>query len=153
MNARPLLSPCWCLLISVLACQCLTQCAHPKKSASHPVPPDAGWYIASKGPLTYCPKGSVLPASSRHEPGAFVYLAGRRTRFYIPPNAMAHHRQALQMRKASLSASQSHLNSPKNTILWVGKRLLQVSLTSVVVVGIMVVGPSEADVFENIWFD
>jgi hypothetical protein len=112
---------------------CLCQCAHPEKKpgVADKAAPQVEWYIASQDPLTYCPKGHALPAGKSSEFSTFVYLADRRTRFYIPPKAMAPYRQALQLRQESTTTSQRVFASSHNTMEWVGRRILQVSATAV----------------------
>jgi hypothetical protein len=118
--------------LALIAGLSLSQCAHSeRKPVAEKAAPRDEWYIASKDPLTYCPKGRVLPADKSSELSTFVYLADRRTRFYIPPQSGAHLRQALQLRQESLSASQRVFASSENTVEWVGRRILQVSTTAV----------------------
>ncbi|HBJ83026.1 MAG TPA: hypothetical protein DDZ88_03960 [Verrucomicrobiales bacterium] len=85
-----------------IVCLLLTQCAHfDKKTVEPKVHDRSEWYIASKEPLTYCPKGRVLPAANPFEKVTFVYLPDRRTRFYIPPGDKRHQQQALEWRASS----------------------------------------------------
>lgn len=84
--------------VVALVCLLLSQCAHSQKSVASKVQDRSERHLASKDPLTYCPKGSVLPAANLFEKITFVYLPDRRTRFYIPPGDKRHQQQALEWR-------------------------------------------------------
>jgi hypothetical protein len=96
------------LFAAALAALSLSQCTH---SDPKPVADKAAlrteWYIASQYPLTYCPKGHVLPAAKRFEQATFVYLPNRRTRFYIPPKDERHKQQALTWRASAPPAPEA----------------------------------------------
>lgn len=136
----------------------LSQCAHSDKKpgVTDQAAPQVEWYIASQDPLTYCPKGHALPTGKSSEFSTFVYLADRRTRFYIPPKAMAPYRQALQLRQESTTASQRVFASSENTVEWVSKRLMQLALSAsaaAVIVPAGLVGgvPVTPETFKTIW--
>lgn len=108
MHAPPL-SPVSLRLLGVtLVCLLITQCAHSDKKTVAPMLYDRReWYIASQDPLTYCPKGRVLPAANPFEKVTYVYLPDRRTRFYIPPGDKRHQQQALAWRASSPPAPET----------------------------------------------
>lgn len=98
--------------LAALTCLLLAQCVH-QPVATEPEDP-VEWYVASREPLTYCPKGHQLPRPGTVEMiGAeYVYLADRKTRFHIPQGCMAHRNQALELREASkddLTRTKEHL--------------------------------------------
>ncbi|MBL9129897.1 MAG: hypothetical protein JNG86_01765 [Verrucomicrobiaceae bacterium] len=100
--ARALYSLSWAAralaLLSCLFSVCACGTKAPPSSAK------VEWYIASQEPLTYCPKGHTVPTSNNGvRKIEFVYLADRRTRFYIPDGCMAHRAQALDLRWKSRS--------------------------------------------------
>jgi hypothetical protein len=96
----------------LLSCLLLAQCVRGPVKPDPAAPVDL--YVASREPLTYCPKGHQLPRPDTGERiGAeYVYLADRKTRFYIPHGCMAHRNQALELREASkddLTRTKEHL--------------------------------------------
>ncbi len=140
------------LIQALLACLWLTQCAHRESAVKSP-PPKVEWYIASKDPLTYCPKGQHVPQSGSWDAfGAeYVYLSDRSTRFYIPPKYPDHRHQALELRKVSLSESQKLSSGTEATMAWVGKTMLRLSLSTALLVvaggGVNV----DESVLQDIW--
>lgn len=90
-----------------------SQCSHsplPAVATSSKVE----WYISAKEPvLTYCPKGASVPVHQGGQSSGeeFVYLADQRTRYYIPSHGYTLHRQqAIQLKQASISASETLLD-------------------------------------------
>jgi hypothetical protein len=77
------------------------QCAHRTPTPQPPVRIE--WYVASREPLTYCPKGHQMPQAGTSEMigTEYVYLADRKTRFHIPRGCQAHREQALEWRENS----------------------------------------------------
>ncbi|MDP1588937.1 MAG: hypothetical protein Q8M07_14400 [Prosthecobacter sp.] len=146
------------LLVVTLVGLLLTQCAHRDEAAATAAASKAEWYIASKEPLTYCPKGHPFP-SDEAEGASFVYLADRRTRFHIPRHGGAlHQQQALKMRQASLSASRKWFSSTEATASWVSQTLLRLSLSASAVAVILPAGlvggvPVTPSTFKTIWSD
>lgn len=114
-----------CALIFV--CLVVASC----KSAPQPPPPaasveSAGWYVASKEPLTFCPKGYKLPGVQFGRlDGEYVYLADRSSRFYVPvgKDAQFYRKQALVAREASLRDKGNFTGSVASKIAWVGNAI------------------------------
>lgn len=92
------------LLLIAAACFCLSHCAS-KAAAPQTPAPKVEWYVAARDPLTYCPKGHVLPRTGtrRNAGDGYVYLADHSARFYIPRGCLAHRKQALELRTQSKS--------------------------------------------------
>jgi len=92
-------------LILVTPCLLLSQCSH---SPSYPRTPVSQkkmeWQVIGHNPLTYAPKGVKPPetVSASSSVPEYVYLADRRTRFYIPPLAVEYRQRALAARAESL---------------------------------------------------
>lgn len=87
---------------------------------------NAGWYVASKEPLTFCPKGHNLPGVKFGIlDGEYVYLADRSSRFYIPTGKYAQYyrNQALIARDASFKAKGGFMGSVTSKIAVVGNAI------------------------------
>jgi len=111
----------------------LTQCAH-RQEATKPVPTSkVEWYIASKEPLTYCPKGYKIPVTTDdlHSGEEFIYLSDQRTRFYIPTRHPdpRYRQQALALRRASLSDSEKLKVGSRQTMDWVASTMIRLTVT------------------------
>ena len=95
------LSVCCLILVS-----CATQPAS-EASASAKLE-QTNWYVASREPLTFCPKGYTLPEIQYgYLEGEYVYLSDRQTRFFIPrgKDEPRFRKEALVVRESSLSES------------------------------------------------
>ena len=123
---------------SLLVCMGMIACASQEKPArrAHPPAEDLkAWYVASQEPLTFCPRGySPPPAQSCLAEGAYVYLADRKTRFYIPAGSdtLAYRHRALATREASFSDSERFTRSVSSKIAWVGNTVGQLALVTLV---------------------
>lgn len=135
----------------------MASCSTSKKEAAVVDPQKAlaqtQWYEATREPLTYCPKGHVLPTPKwGMTTGEYVYLADRKSRFYIPEGKdHAHYRQqALAVREASLAVGEKHLQSHESVAKLVGGCLLRLGLTAAVL-PIAVSGAPIEQAMEAIW--
>lgn len=166
-NSAPIFWIVWQrLLYALQAAIVLVHCAHPSGSTES-VKPGKGssveWYIAQRDPLTYCPTGHKLPPprAPYGSAPAYVYLADRSARFYIPPYAERHQEQALQLRQLSKSRTQGLPTGPptvNGTIRWVGRALARTAVTGVWITGMMFGGvPQEGSIAEGmmeaVWED
>ncbi len=127
----------------------LTHCAH-RQETSKPAPAQkVEWYIASKEPLTYCPKGQHLPKEGElPEWGAeYIFLADQRTRFYIPPQHPDHRQQALALKLASDKEPHRLGKGTQQTMKWVASTPLRLAAT----MALMATGQGPADIFAQIW--
>lgn len=101
------------LAFSVLSIA-LGQCAHDKQASPAATEAKNDWQMVSRDPLTYAPKGFTPPAAGSYDAvGAeYVYLADRKTRFYVPPRKKEFRAQALAIREASKNqADKMHENA------------------------------------------
>lgn len=124
----------------ILLCFVIVSC----RSATEPPQPTAsvesgGWYVASEEPLTFCPNGYKLPGVQYGIlDGEYVYLADRKSRFYIPKGtgAQYYRNQALVARDASLRNQEGFAaRSVKSKIAWVGNAIGKAATWTVVLVG------------------
>jgi hypothetical protein len=102
--------------IILLSCFSLANCAKPAKA-----PAPVEWYVASTNPVTMCPKGFVVPAFKPSQAPTFVYLADRRTRFYIPPRNVAAMNQALAVREASITVPDKVFRTTEGILTFIGQ--------------------------------
>lgn len=112
-------------------------------SAPRPAPPapasaatveSAGWYVASRDPLTFCPKGHALPGVKFGIiDGEYVYLADRSSRFFVPAgkDAQYYRNQALIAREASLRDKSWFSRSVASKISTVGSAISSAASGSV----------------------
>ena len=138
----------------------LIGCASPKPATQ--VDPSQAlekshWYVATTTPLTFCPKGYSLPSPRWGvTTGEYVYLADRKTRFFMPAGKdnVKYRNEALAVREASLGAGEK-LNRPTDaTINWVSKTLLRLMLTSAFIIGSMNPdGVDSSPLIEKVWSD
>lgn len=124
----------------ILFCFVIVSC----RSAPEPPQPAAsvesgGWYVASEEPLTFCPNGYKLPGVQYGIlDGEYVYLADRKSRFYIPggKGAQYYRNQALVARDASLRNQEGFAaRSVKSKIAWIGNAIGKAATWTVVLVG------------------
>lgn len=142
MNAALYLNRVAQAVMVFLTCLLLCHCVQRSKQEAKVV-----WYIASKSPLTYCPKGHRLPAQGTLA-AEYVYLGDRKTRFYIPPGRLLHRQQALELRALSKPKNHHYAGeSPtvEDTIRWVYKAVYRTTVTGIVLAGMMVGGGAPAD--------
>ena len=140
-----------CLLLA--GCLLLSHCAQ-REPAAPPSPDQVEWYIARKEPLTFCPKGQHLPDQTVPSWGdEYVYLADRRTRFYIPPKHLGHRSQALALRQASLKENGMLPSSTQQTFQWVAKNTLRLLLLPALVSVGGEDGDGVKDTFAGMWQD
>lgn len=131
----------------------LSQCAH-REPAELPPPAHVEWYIAQNEPLTFCPKGQHLPDQTVPSRGEeYIYLADRRTRFYIPPKHLVHRSQALALRQASLKENGMLPSSTQQTFQWVAKNTLRLLLLPALVSVGGEDGDGVKDTFAGMWQD
>ncbi|MBX7211087.1 MAG: hypothetical protein K1X78_22465 [Verrucomicrobiaceae bacterium] len=93
------------LLFTIIACRSTPQPAPSAAPVGAATVESSGWYVASQDPLTFCPKGYKLPGVKYGIlDGEYVYLADRKSRFFIPTgkDAQRCRKQALVAREASL---------------------------------------------------
>jgi hypothetical protein len=98
----------------------LTHCSHQQEKSKPAPTTKTEWYIASKEPvLTYCPVGHRLPEKGvEPEWGTeYIHLADRRTCFFIPPKCPSHRQQAMDMRLASIDASETGMTRSKKFVI------------------------------------
>lgn len=97
----PLLVMVWSrLFAAALAGLSLSQCAHSDpKPVTDLAAPRVEWYLASKDPPTFSPKGYALPrpGSVEEAQAEYITVPGRPTRYYIPPGCVAHRQLALRL--------------------------------------------------------
>jgi len=127
----------------------LTQCAHRQETSKQAPAHKVEWYIASKEPLTYCPKGQRLPKEGElPEWGTeYIFLADRRTRFYIPPQHPHHRQQALALKLASSKEPHQLGKDTQQTMKWVASTPLRLALT----MAFVAFGQGPTDIFAQIW--
>lgn len=88
------------LFAAALAGLSLCQCANSdSKAVTDKAVPRVEWYLASKDPPTFSPKGHALPRHGSVEDAQAEYITaqGRPTRYYIPPGCEAHRQLALRL--------------------------------------------------------
>lgn len=129
----------------------MVSCAERQSSS----PPSAGkaslektnWYVASKEPLTFCPKGYSLPKSERsYTVGEYVYLSDRKTRFFIPigKDGARCRKEALAVRESSLTTEDKMRRRTYNTVEVVSGLLLRLSMFGLAAGAAAGGSPSEA---------
>ena len=125
-----------CILFGFVIVSCRSAPEPPQPAASVE---SAGWHVASKEPLTFCPNGYKLPGVQYGIlDGEYVYLADRNSRFYIPGGKYAqfYRKQALVARDASLKDQEGFLaRSVKSKIAWVGNAIGKAATWTVVLAG------------------
>lgn len=109
----------WSTRLALPICLLFSQCslAPRRDSQTRQLPraePKIEWYVASKDPLTLCPRGYRLP---HHFFGTYVFLADRSQRFYIPDECPPEvEKQALALREASLRLAEKNRGTAEKTL-------------------------------------
>lgn len=139
------------VVLGCCLCLCLVSCAErpasPAASAEKASLEKTNWYVASREPLTLCPKGYSLPGPEDGRTMAeYVYLGDRKTRFFIPSGAstMRFREEALAAREVSLGFGQRLNRSMKTT----GERLFALTVLTPVIAGAAVANTA-GQVFRN----
>lgn len=114
------------VLFSLIACRSAPQPA-PVAAPAVGEARSAGWYVAKKEPLTFCPKGYQIPGMQFGIlDGEYVYLADRSSRFFVPKgrDAQFYRQQALVARDASLKDQKGFIaRTVESKIAWVSNAM------------------------------